>query len=288
MKKLGLLFVLFFLSLLTMHAQQLIQTPVWPGGQEESNGLTGPEETDNEGRIRNISIASITVYPADKKKNTGKAILICPGGGYALQAAKHEGTDFAEWFAANGITAVLLKYRLPNKNHGIPLKDAQEAMRIVRKNAGQWGVDPQQIGVTGFSAGGHLASSLLTHCDSTSRPDFGILFYPVISMKTALTHKGSRTNLLGEGYDEELVSLYSNEDQVKKDTPPTMLLLSDDDKGVIPENSSLFYLALKKYKIPSAMYIFPTGGHGWGFKNTFRYHEEMKSLVLAWLANLKE
>lgn len=288
MKKVCLLFLVCMLPLIAMYAQSIIELPVWPEGQKDSNGITEPEITDQDGgRISNISVASIKVYPADKKKNTGIAILICPGGGYARQAAKHEGTQFAEWYAANGITAVVLKYRLPNKHHAIPLSDTQEAMRIIRKNATQWGVNPQKVGVSGFSAGGHLASTLLTHFDESSRPDFGILFYPVISMKESITHRGSRNNLLGDSYNKELVSLYSNEEQVKNNTPTTLLLLSDDDKTVVPENSTLFYNALKSNNIPSSMYIFPVGGHGWGFNNSFKYHEEMKHLVLDWIFKLK-
>jgi len=278
------LFVLSLFTVLTMSAQNIIELPVWPDGQKESNEITEPEVTDKEGgRVRNVSVASMKVFPADQSKNTGIAILICPGGGYALQAAAHEGTQFAEWYAANGITAVVLRYRLPNKHHDIPLKDAQEAMRVIRKNAAAWGVDPQKVGVSGFSAGGHLASTLLTHYDQSSRPDFGILFYPVISMKESLTHAGSRKNFLGTGYNKELVRLYSNEEQITKDTPTTLLLLSDDDKAVVPENSTLFYNALKENGIPASLYIFPTGGHGWGFNSSFKYHEEMKSLVLHWV-----
>jgi acetyl esterase/lipase len=226
------------------------------------------------------------IFPADKGQNTGVAVLICPGGGYVKEAVLHEGTQFASWFAANGITAAVLKYRLPNKHHDIPLKDAQEALRILRKDAAKWGINPQKIGISGFSAGGHLASTLLTHFDTTCRPDFGILFYPVISMKEAVTHQGSRNNLIGNKYDEKLIRLYSNEKHVQKNTPSTLLILSDDDPTVAPANSILFYNALKANKIPAAIYIFPEGKHGWGFNKTFKYHEEMKKLVLDWIEKM--
>lgn len=199
-----------------------------------------------------------------------------------MEAGRHEGSDFAEWFAANGITAILLKYRLPNRHHEIPLKDTQEAIRIIRKNAEEWGIHPQKIGIAGFSAGGHVASTLLTHFDEICRPDFGILFYPVISMNN-ITHTGSRNNLIGNRPDSTLADYYSNEKQVQKDTPPTLLLLSDDDQTVAPENSTLFYNALKTNHIPACMYIFPEGGHGWGFKKSFKYHDEMKKLILDWI-----
>jgi acetyl esterase/lipase len=282
-----ILFTFCSLAIISIQAQAFTEIPVWPHGATESNGITEPE-TEKNGRISHISTASMKIFPADKLKNTGIALLICPGGGYALEAAEHEGYQFASWYAAHGITAIVLKYRLPNKHHEIPLKDAQEAMCILRKNAAQWGIHPQKIGVSGFSAGGHLASTLLTHFNAASRPDFGILFYPVISMKDSITHHGSRKNLIGDNCDEELIRIYSNEDQVKKDTPSTLLLLSDDDKTVVPENSTLFYNALKANNIPSSLYIFPEGKHGWGFNKTFKYHEEMKKQVLDWIEKINE
>ncbi|MDR2626553.1 MAG: alpha/beta hydrolase [Dysgonamonadaceae bacterium] len=269
-----------------MQAQTFTEIPVWPDGAPESNGIT-EAETEKDGNIGHISTASMKIFPADKSKNTGLAVLICPGGGYSREAARHEGSQFAAWYASHGITGIVLKYRLPNKHHEIPLKDAQEAMRILRKDAAQWGIHPQKIGVSGFSAGGHLASTLLTHFDADCRPAFGILFYPVISMKEFITHHGSRKNLIGDKYNEDLIRTYSNEDQVKKDTPPTLLLLSDDDTSVIPENSTLFYNSLKANKIPATLYIFPEGKHGWGFNKTFKYHEEMKQLVLDWIDKIK-
>ncbi len=283
--------ILTFLLCISMvlSAQQPLEVLVWPNGPAESNGMTLPEAT-KEGRIENISVASFKVYPADKAKNTGAAVLICPGGGYAIEAADHEGVKFAEWYAKNGITGIVLKYRLPYGHHEIPLKDTQEAMRIIRSRAAEWGINPGKIGVSGFSAGGHLASTLLTHFDEASRPDFGILFYPVISLDGEFNpHIGSRTNLLGKegSAKQELVDYYSNEKQVKETTPPTLLLLSDNDKTVVPENSILFYQALKKKNIPASLYIFPEGAHGWGFNAGFRYHEMMKSLVLDWLNQQK-
>lgn len=275
---LGFIFLCMGLS-----AQQVIEIPVWPKGAPESNELTGPELTPEEGRIENVSVASFKIYPADKTKNTGIAILICPGGGYSRHAAFHEGTQFAEWYAENGITGIVMKYRLPNGHSGVPLSDVQEAMRIIRSRAAEWGINPAKIGVSGFSAGGHLASTLLTHFDQESRPDFGILFYPVITMDETFTHMGSRLNLLGKTPDAGLVELYSNEKQIKEDTPPVLLLLSDDDKAVVPKNSTLFYNGLKEKDIPAAIYVFPEGGHGWGFRDNFHYHEQVKNLVLNWI-----
>ena len=277
------LFSLLFLSS-SLSAQRVIEILVWPNGQAENNGITKAEITNKDGHISNISVASFKIYFADEIRNTGTAIVICPGGGYGIEAAHHEGVQFAEWYAANGITAIVLKYRLPNGFHKIPLKDTQETIRIIRKRSVEWGINSQKIGISGFSAGGHLASTLLTHFDESSRPDFGILFYPVITFKDGITHEGTRSNLLGKDVQNpQLLEWYSNEKQIQSLTPPTLLLLSDDDKVVIPENSISFYQRLKIKNIPASMYIFPEGGHGWGFSPNFRYHEQMKALILDWL-----
>lgn len=255
---------------------------LWPDGVPESNGITAPEVTEND-RISNISVPSMTFYQADPAKNTGVTILVIPGGGYSRQAAGHEGKQFGEWLSSLGINAFVLKYRLPNKHAYIPLKDAQQAMRIIRDGAGKWKLNPAKIGVSGFSAGGHLAATLGTHSDKSSRPDFMILFYPVISMQESVTHAGSRENLLGLGYNRDSVDYYSNELQVTKDTPPTLFFLSDDDGAVPPQNSLDFYAALKKFKIPASLHIFPEGGHGWGFRENFRYFDSWKTLYIDWL-----
>lgn len=259
-----------------------LEIPLWPNGPAEENGITTPEVRFPDWTVRNISEGAVYVWPAQGEK-TGQAMLICPGGGYSMQAANHEGKILAQWLASQGITAVVLKYRLPNKHPEIPLADAQQAMRIIRSHASEWGVDPARVGVCGFSAGGHLASTLLTHFDEASRPDFGILFYPVVTMKEA-THGGSRHELLGENPSAELVERFSNETQVTPETPPTMILFSDDDSLVPTVNGTLFYNALKANKVRAAIHIFPSGEHGWGFGDRFKYHEEMKAAVVDWLA----
>ena len=263
-------------------AAQTHEILLWPYEPAETNGITEPELRRDDWSVTNVSEAAIYVWPA-LGENTGRAILICPGGGYSNQAANHEGKMFAEWFAANGITGIVLKYRLPNRHPEIPLADAQEAMRVIRENAAEWGVDPKKVGVIGFSAGGHLASTLLTHFDKESRPDFGILYYPVITMKDA-THGGSRLNLLGENPSPELIERFSNEVQVTADTPPTMIFFSDDDGAVPPLNGTMFYNALKHNNVPSALYVFPSGGHGWGFRENFAYHDRMKALTMEWIS----
>jgi acetyl esterase/lipase len=263
-------------------AAQTLELPLWPDGPAESNGITEPELRRDDWSVTNVSEAAIYVWPADPAANTRKAVLICPGGGYSNEAAGHEGRDFAEAFAAQGVTAIVLKYRLPNGHSEIPLADARQAMRVIRERANEWGVDGDKIGVIGFSAGGHLASTLLTHYDGGSRPDFGILFYPVVTM-TESTHGGSRRNLLGENPSRTLIERFSNESHVTADTPPTLIFFSDDDKAVDPRNGVMFYNALKAAGVPAAMYIFPSGGHGWGFREDFRYHDAMKALMTDWV-----
>lgn len=228
-------------------------------------------------RIQKVTTPTLSIYLPEKEKANGSAIVICPGGGYKLLAFDHEGIQIAKWFNKLGFAAFILKYRLPNdtimvnKNVG-PLQDAQEAIRFVRRNSAQWNVNPAKIGIIGFSAGAHLASTASTHfsekvydSDTTSaRPDFALLIYPVISMKSEITHSGSRRNLLGEKPSQELVFRFSNEEQVTKLTPPTFLIHSQDDKTVPIENSINFYLALKKNNVPSELHIFEKGGHGYG------------------------
>lgn len=220
----------------------------------------------------------LDVYPAPKGKSNGTGVVICPGGAYVGMAVKHEGSQVAKWLNGLGITAFVLKYRLPddsimeNKSIG-PMQDGQEAMRIVRRNAKEWGIDPHKIGILGFSAGGHLASTISTHFnekvyspfDSTSaRPDFSLLIYPVISMDSAITHGGSRDNLLGKHPLPEMVKHFSNELQVSGETPPAFLVHSIDDGAVPVQNSIEYALAMKKNNIPCELHIYEHGGHGYG------------------------
>ncbi len=255
---------------MTMNAQQVFN--VWPDGPADDNGA------DN--------TAVLTVYtPAPGTANTGKALVICPGGGYVMLAMDHEGHDMARMLADKGITAAVLKYRLPNGHHNIPADDAREAIRIVRRHAAEWGINPDKVGISGFSAGGHLASTVLTHHkDSLSIPSFGLLFYPVISARPGITHEGSAINLLGDkvGYGK-WVKEYSNDEQVDKATPPTMFLLSSDDKTVPVENSLRFYAAMVDNGIEAEMHIYPVGGHGWGMGESFTHHRAMIDVMFDWL-----
>ena len=236
------------------------------------------DSSDNWIKMRNITDPTIDMYTVSAEKSSGSSVIICPGGGYWGLAIKHEGSDVAKWLNSLGITAFVLKSRLPldeimtDKSIG-PLEDAQEAMRNVRRHAKEWNINPDKIGIMGFSAGGHLASTLSTHfnekvydpIDTTSaRPDFSIFIYPVISMDSSITHMGSRINLIGNNPSPETVRRFSNDLQVTKSTPPAFLVHSMDDNVVPVQNSINYALALKKYKIPCELHIYEKGGHGYG------------------------
>jgi acetyl esterase/lipase len=231
-------------------------------------GAVGTEEAD---------IPRLTIWLAEPGKSVGTAVVVCPGGGYGTLAMDHEGKQIAEYLNKQGISAFVLKYRLgPRYRHPAPLQDAQRAIRTVRSRASEFGVSPNRVGIWGFSAGGHLASTAATHFDGgkpdskdsvervSSRPDFAVLAYPVISFTTEYVHKGSRRNLLGDTPETMLVESLSNEKQVTKETPPTFLFHTNEDSGVPPENSVLFYLALRKAGVPAEMHIYEKGRHGVG------------------------
>ena len=225
---------------------------------------------------RKTSVPTLALYLPDSKKATGAGVIICPGGAYEFLSYKLEGIKIAEEFVKNGIAAFILKYRLPSDSIMVdksigPLQDAQQAIKVVREHAREWGVDPERIGIMGFSAGGHLASTAGTHFNkayipnekgTSLRPDFLILVYPVISMEERWTHKGSRTNLLGESPDPEKILLFSNDRQVTGDTPPTWLTQTGDDSIVPVKNSILFYEALIRNKVSAEMHLYPKGDHG--------------------------
>lgn len=256
-------FIVFVLAIINIAAfAQDKVVKVWPNGAPNHNGMDEPEEKFEGVRVRNVSEAEMYVYLPEKENNTGAAVVICPGGGYWIEAMDHEGFQMAEWLKTKGVAGIVLKYRLPYGHHEIPSGDARRAMRIVRMNAKEWGIDPEKIGIAGSSAGGHLASTVGTRFDAgnkksnlpieqvSCRPDFMLLLYPVITFNEAFGHMGSRKNLIGEGNNWELVEKYSNELHVGTETPPTFLVLADDDKGVVSRNSVEFYLVLKSIMSP--------------------------------------
>jgi acetyl esterase/lipase len=241
---------------------------LWPDGAPGAEGDTDGDKP------------TLTVYLPLKQEAASCGIVICPGGGYGHLAMEHEGCQVAQWLNSFGISAFVLKYRHRNSGagygHPAPLQDAQRAIRMVRSRAKEWNVDTNRIGILGFSAGGHLASSEGTHFNKnyyepkdsidqvSCRPDFMILIYPVITLTELYTHSGSRLNLLGKNPAQSLVEYLSNETQVTPETPPTFLVHANDDKAVPPENSIYFYLALRKAKVPAEMHIYENGGHGFG------------------------
>lgn len=278
MKKLFLLLILC-LSMSGLNAQQVVK--LWEGKPPTDNGLSQAEGLNEIGRAINVTDPNITVYVPEKSKNKRIGIVVCPGGGYQHLAMQHEGHQFAEWLISEGYTAFVLKYRMPNKHKEVPLEDVTQAITYVRTMSEELGLD--KVGVAGFSAGGHLAATASTlFISDNSRPDFSMLFYPVISMGE-YAHKGSRNNLLGDTPSQNDLELYSLEKQIKDNTPPTILLLSNDDRTVSSINSAMYYQSLKEKNIPATMYIFPTGGHGWGMRDNFIYHNEMLSLLKRWL-----
>ena len=251
-----------------------------------SNGIATPEEGMDACRPSNISVAELYVYPADAAKATGQGVIICPGGGYAVLAFDYEGYEVAQWLAAHGITAAVLKYRMPNGHPEVPLEDAEQALRLLRGEVpGAEGFTCRKVGIMGFSAGGHLAAMASTM--GAVRPDFSVLFYPVITAHPG--HQGSFDNLVGkERRNAETDVRYSLEHRVTEQTPPALLLLSDDDTVVPPVSSTRYYNALKEKGVKASMHIYPTGCHGWGIGEGFRYREAWQQAVLDWLEHLRE
>lgn len=231
-------------------------------------------------------MAFMKAFLPDKDKASGKAILMCPGGGYNHVAYKHEGLAWAEYFTNQGIALFVLKYRLPKGNYDLPISDALTALETIKTNAVLWNISPDNIGIMGFSAGGHLASTIVTHAKAELRPNFQILFYPVITMDEAFTHLGSRTKLIGENANKELEIRFSNEKQLSENSPTAFIVLSADDKAVPPANSLRYFEKLIEYDIPASLHIYPIGGHGWGFNDYFVYHEQMLEELKFWLSLL--
>ena len=259
-------------------------TPLWP---DKVPGATGTDEPDR---------PSVRIHLPPKDKANGAAVVICPGGGYGIIAMDHEGSQVANWLNSQGVAALVLRYRLgPKYRHPMPLNDVQRALRYARANADKLGLSPRRIGVMGFSAGGHLASTAATHFDAgqkdaadpvdrvSCRPDFAILGYPVISLNADFAHKGSGRNLLGENPDPQLLENLSNDKQVTSETPPTFLFHTGEDTGVPPENSVAFYMALRKAKVPAELHIYQQGPHGVGLAPGNPVLFTWKERLLDWL-----
>ncbi|GAB3002180.1 alpha/beta hydrolase [Cyclobacterium sediminis] len=290
--------ILFLIISSNLEAQQIMD--LYPENIPNSKAYAMQEEViEDNGRIawlKNVSKPTLTSYHPSEKIATGAAVIICPGGGYSGESYLREGTLIAETFVKKGIAAFILKYRLPSDSIMIdkaigPLQDAQQAIKTVRQNASAWNIDPSKIGIMGFSAGGHLASTAGTHFDKSYilnkeqislRPDFMVLIYPVISMTDEIGHLGSRQNLLGKSASEKQKQLFSNELQVGPNTPPTWITHTGDDNVVPVENSIRFYQALIKNEVPSEMHLYPKGNHG--FVLSIPTEEWMQPLF-DWMSN---
>jgi len=303
MKSLKLTLTFFFLStLMTNSFSQNTVLKLWPDGipgsiKNETYKETPVEPKDIGTIYSKVTDPTLTVYLPPADKATGTAVLICPGGGYGIVAFNHEGIAIAKWLNENGIAGIVLKYRLPsdlimeNKSIG-PLQDAQEAMRVIRRNSADWKINPDKVGVIGFSAGGHLASTLSTHYAEkvysakdllNARPDFSLLIYPVITFDASFTHMGSRENLIGKDPSAEAIKHFSNELQITKDTPPAILIHSSDDDAVPVKNSIAYYENLVKNKVPAEMHIFQKGGHGYGLAIGKPTQSAWPELCIKWL-----
>lgn len=250
-------------------AQRHFSLDVWAAKTPNKNGLG--------------DTARVYVYLPDAKRATGRAVVICPGGGYERLSMRHEGFDWAPFLNNMGIAAIVLQYRMPAGNPKVPVSDAEEAMRIVRRNAKSWHIDTEDVGIMGFSAGGHLASTIATQSKGDARPNFQILFYPVITMMQGYTHQGSHDNFLGSNAHKKDEQKYCSDMQVTRVTPRACILLSDDDHAVMPVNGVNYYSELYRHDVPASLHVYPGGGHGWGMKTDFRYHVEMLSDLRSWL-----
>lgn len=274
MKTRKILTAMLLLMSVAAFAQKGTKMDLWPKGAPNNNG----DEKDK---------AELTVYLPDAKKATGRAVVCCPGGGYSHLAMDHEGHQWATFFNNQGIALIVLKYRMPHGNYKIPISDAEEALKTVRHNAVDWHIDRNNVGIMGFSAGGHLASTIATHSKADAAPNFQILFYPVITMDPAFTHKGSHDNFLGtDRSKKEMKKLeyeYSNDIQVNRTTPRVFLALSDDDRAVPAANGFNYYSECYRHDVPASIHIYPTGGHGWGYRESFAFHYQMVFELKAWL-----
>ena len=261
---------LMMASATSAFAQRPITINLWPS--EPAVASTDDKDT-----------AQVQVFLPREKMATGRAVVIWPGGGYQTLAMDSEGRDWATFFNNMGIAAIVLKYRMPNGNKMVPISDAEEAMKLVRRKAAEWHIKPNEVGIMGASAGGHLASVLATKATGDARPDFQILLYPVITMQPGLTHRGSRDRFLGTKPSKAEEREYSTDQQVTRSTPRAWIALSDDDRTVMPINGVNYYAELYRHDVPASLHVYPGGRHGWGRKQTFKYNLEMELDLRAWL-----
>ncbi len=270
---------LFFLLLISFDAlgQETFKFSISDSiiSRSSINQITGPQTGE------------VQAFLPSPQKSTGRAVLICPGGGYTFVATDHEGVKWAPFLNEMGIAVFVLNYHLPNGNPHVPIKDAEMAIKRIYENSKIWGINPADIGIMGFSAGGHLASTVANRMAKPYKPTFQILFYPVITMDKAITHMGSHDNLLGKNATSEEEFYYSNDQNVNNESPPALLILAADDKAVLPQNSIHYTNALLQHNISASLHLYPTGGHGWGYDTKYKYHNVILEEIKGWLPNLK-
>ena len=260
-----------------------IDVDLWPDGMPNDNGVVydKPIIMGKEGTV-DVKPGLKVVLPR-KSDKPSRAVIICPGGGYAMLATMHEGMMWNFFFTSENVATITLSYRLPHGHHEVPASDVYQAIRIVKQHAKEWNIDPEQIGVMGSSAGGHLASTVATHAADDVRPAFQILFYPVITMDKRYTHMGTHDNLIGQDASPEMEKLYSNEKQVTEKTPRAFIVLADDDTAVPPINSAWYYAALKEHGVPANIHVYPSGGHGFGNSQGWKFNASMLTDLAEWL-----
>jgi acetyl esterase/lipase len=297
MKTIKICFALMLRLSFAIRAQEIIN--LYPGAIPNSKESDIKETfRDNSGLYLGVTKPTLEFYLPEKEKSTGAAVIICPGGGYGVVVYQAEGIKTAKEFAKNGVAAFVLKYRLPDDSTMLdkkigPLQDAQQAIKVVRENASKWGIDINRVGIMGFSAGGHLASTAATHFnkaviennDNTNLcPDFQILIYPVICMQDSLTHLDSRMNLLGKNPSKEIIDKFSNELHVDENTPPAYITQAGDDKVVEVDNSIVYYEKLRHHKVAAELHLYPKGGHGFVL---FQKTEDWMMPIFKWMKNSK-
>ncbi len=260
----------------------VMDVELWPNGAPNSNGVVYDQPVKAGQGTIDMKPGLKVVLPR-KSDKPSKAVVVCPGGGYAMLATMHEGIMWNFFFGRENVATIMLTYRLPHGNHEVPASDVYQAIRIVKEHAKEWNIDPNQIGVMGSSAGGHLASTVATHAADDVRPAFQILFYPVITMDKRYTHMGTHDNLIGKDATPEMETLYSNEKQVTEKTPRAFIVLADDDDVVPSINSAWYFAALKDHGVPANMHVYPTGGHGFGNSQSWKYNADMLQNLSDWL-----
>ncbi len=291
MKNIAALIVVILVAIVPLAAKSIsygedVCITIWDNTTApHSNGVTEEESERRPNILQNVTTAQLLIYEAKGSNKSDQAVVIAPGGGYVIHAMDREGFLMAQWFAQNGITAAVLKYRFPNGVKEVPVEDAVEGLRVMRTQAARFGFAADKVGIVGSSAGGHVAAIASTTPEDSAKPNFTILFYPVISSEVGVGDKGSFDRMMGKERTQAQTDEYSADKRVGATTPPAIMFHCDDDKIVPTLNSTLYYNALKSYGIPASLHIYPSGGHGWGM-NEVAFQDEWRVSLLKWLKEL--